>query len=68
MFGVPSGLLLGNVVSHDGIWANPSNVKAVLDMRPPKNIKYIQKLTGCMAALSRFISRLGEKVFPFSNF
>jgi len=60
-----SGLLLGNVVSRDGIRPNPSNVKAVLDMRPPKNVKDIQKLTGCMAALSRFISRLGEKGLPF---
>jgi len=37
----------------------------VLDMRPPKNVKDIQKLTGCMAAHSRFISRLGEKGLPF---
>jgi hypothetical protein len=34
-------------------------------MQPPKNIKDIQKLIGCMAALSRFISRLSEKGLPF---
>ena len=34
-------------------------------MGPPKNVKDIQKLTDCMAALSRFISRLGEKGLPF---
>jgi hypothetical protein len=28
-------------------------------------IKHIQKLTGCMAALDRFISRLGERGLPF---
>jgi hypothetical protein len=65
IFGVPSGILLGNVVSHDGIRPNPTKVKAVLDMQPPRNVKDIQKLTGCMAALSRFISRLGEKGLPF---
>jgi hypothetical protein len=27
--------------------------------------KNVQRLTGCMAALSRFISRLGEKGIPF---
>jgi hypothetical protein len=54
--GVPSGILLGNVVNYDGIRPNPTKVKAVLDMQPPKNVKDIQKLTGCMAALSRFIS------------
>jgi hypothetical protein len=56
IFGVPSGILLGNIISHDGIHLNPTKVKAVLDMQPPKNIKDIQKLTGCMAALSHFIS------------
>ena len=65
IFGVPTGILLGNVISRDGIRLNPSKVKAVLDMQPPKNIKDVQKLTRCMAALSRFMSRLGEKVLPF---
>ena len=65
IFGVPSGILLGNVVSRDGIRPNPTKVKAVLDMRPPRNIKDVQKLMGCMATLSRFISRLGDKELPF---
>jgi len=65
IFGVPSGILLSNVVSRDSICPNPSKVRAVLDMRPPKNAKDVQKLTGCMATLSRFISRLGEKGLPF---
>jgi len=30
-----------------------------------KNVKDVQKLMGCMAALSRFISTLGEKGLPF---
>jgi hypothetical protein len=65
IFGVPSGILLGNVVSHDGIRPNLIKVKTILDMQPPRNVKDIQKLSGCMAALSRFISRLGEKGLPF---
>jgi hypothetical protein len=40
-------------------------VKAVMKMKLPKCVKDIQKLTGCMAALSRFISRLGEKGLSF---
>ena len=39
IFGVPSGILLGNVVSHDGIRPNPEKVKAILDMKPPKMVK-----------------------------
>jgi phenylalanine-4-hydroxylase len=65
IFGVLSGILLGNVISHDGICPNPTKVMAILDMQPPKNVKDIQKLTGCMVALSRFISHLGEKGLPF---
>jgi hypothetical protein len=34
-------------------------------MEAPKTIKDVQKLTGCMAALNRFISRFGERGLPF---
>jgi hypothetical protein len=36
LFGVPSGILLGNIISHDGILPNPTKAKDVLDMQPPK--------------------------------
>jgi hypothetical protein len=65
IFGVPSGILLGNIVSYDGIRPNPEKVKAVMKMKPPTCVKDIQKLTGCMTALSRFISWLDEKGLPF---
>ena len=47
VFGVPSGKLLGFIVSNRGIEVNPAKIRA-----------------GCVAALSRFISRLGEKALP----
>jgi hypothetical protein len=34
-------------------------------MARPRSVKDMQKLTGSMAALDRFISRLGEKGLPF---
>jgi hypothetical protein len=34
-------------------------------MEASRSQKKVQRLTGCMAALSRFISRLGEKGMPF---
>jgi hypothetical protein len=34
-------------------------------MRPPARIKDMQKLAGCLAAISRFISRLAERALPF---
>jgi hypothetical protein len=64
-FGVPSGKLLGFLVSHRGIEANPDKVKAIEEMHPPRNLKEMQRLAGCMVALGRFITRSGEKALPF---
>jgi ribonuclease HI len=57
--------LLGFLVSHRGIEANPEKIKAIETMRPLARIKDVQKLTGSLAALSRFISRLTERALPF---
>jgi hypothetical protein len=64
-FGIPLGKLLGFLVSHRGIEANPDKVKAIEEMHPPRNLKEMQCLAGCMAALGRFIVRSGEKALPF---
>jgi hypothetical protein len=55
-FGVPLGKLLGYMVSNHGIDPNPKKVLAITKMKPPESLHDVQKLTGCMAALSRFIS------------
>jgi hypothetical protein len=65
VFGVPSGKLLGFIISQRGIEANPEKISAITSMKAPTSIKDIQKLTGCMAALNRFISKLGERGLPF---
>jgi hypothetical protein len=65
VFGVSAGKLLGFLVSYRGIEENPEKIKAIEAMRPPSRIKDVQKLTGSLAALSRFISRLAERVLPF---
>jgi ribonuclease HI len=57
--------LLGFIVSHRGIEANPEKIEAIMRMEAPRSQKKVQRLTGCMAALTRFISRLGEKGLPF---
>ena len=63
-FHVPAGKLLGFIVSSRGIEANPAKIRALSQLAIPTDLKKIQKLTGCVAALSRFISRLGEKALP----
>ena len=63
-FGVPAGKLLGFIVSERGIEANPEKIKAIHNLQKLTCLKDVQKLTGCVAALSRFISRLEEKAGP----
>jgi hypothetical protein len=65
VFGVPSGKLLGFIISHCGIEANPKKISTITSMKAPTCIKDVQKLTGCMAPLNRFISKLGERRLPF---
>ena len=65
VFGVRSSKFLGFMVSERGIDANPDKVKAILDLQEPKTIRDVQKLTGRMAALTRFISKSADKVLPF---
>ena len=55
---------MGFIVSNRGIEANLDKIRALSQLATPTNLKQIQKLTGCVAALSRFIPRLGEKALP----
>ena len=64
-FGVVSGKFLGFMVSQRGIEANPKKEKAILDMMSPKTVKEVQKLTGRIATLNRFVSRATDKFLPF---
>ena len=59
VFGVPSGKLLGFLVSHRGIEANPDKIKAIEEMQPPRRLKDMQRLAGCMASLGSN----GEKIY-----
>jgi hypothetical protein len=57
-------MLLGYIVSQRGIEDNPEKVVALERMGPIRDLKGVQKVLGCLAALSRFISRLSEKGLP----
>jgi hypothetical protein len=63
-FGVPAGQFLGYIVSQRGIEANPSKIRAIEALGPPTQLRDMQKFVGCLASLSRFVSRLGEKAMP----
>ena len=61
VFGVSSSKFLGFMVLQRGIKANPEKVKAILDMTSPRSVKEVQRLTGCIATLNRFVSRATNK-------
>ena len=60
VFGVLRGMLLDFIVFEHGIEANPKKISAITRMGPIQNIKGVQRVIGCLTALSHFISRLGE--------
>jgi hypothetical protein len=60
----PHGQLLGFVLAR-GIEANPEKIQAILTMGKPAKLHKVQQLAGRVAALSRFVARLGEKALPF---
>ncbi|KAL2246102.1 UNVERIFIED_CONTAM: Retrovirus-related Pol polyprotein from transposon [Sesamum indicum] len=64
-FGVRGGKFLGYMVSEQGIKANPEKIQAIMNLRSPTSIKEVQKLTGKIASLSRFISPSADRSLPF---
>ncbi|XP_010506877.1 PREDICTED: uncharacterized protein LOC104783415 [Camelina sativa] len=64
-FGVTSGEFLGYLVTKRGIEANPKQISAIINLPSPRNTREVQRLTGRIAALNRFISRSTDKSLPF---
>ncbi|RVW58468.1 Transposon Ty3-I Gag-Pol polyprotein [Vitis vinifera] len=48
-----------------GIEVSPDQVKAVMETPPPRNKKELQRLTGKLVALGRFIARFTDELRPF---
>jgi hypothetical protein len=65
VFGVSRGKVLGCLVSIKGIEANPDKIKAIVCMKPPQSRKEVQRLTGRIAALNRFMAKIVEQSLPF---
>jgi len=65
VFRVRSGKFLGFMISSRRIEANPDKIQAVLHMKPPQNVREVQRQTACITVLGRLISRSIEKCQPF---
>ncbi|KAL0394443.1 UNVERIFIED_CONTAM: Retrovirus-related Pol polyprotein from transposon gypsy [Sesamum latifolium] len=64
-FAVRGGKFLGYMVSERGIEANPEKIEAISRLQSPRTLKEVQKLTGKVASLSRFISRSADRSLLF---
>jgi hypothetical protein len=63
-FGVTAVKLLGHMVSSRGIEVDPTKIKAILEMPPPKTEKEIRGFLGRLQYISRFIARLTTTCEP----
>ena len=56
-FGVGSGKFLGYMITTRGIEVNPKQITTIQQLNPPSNPKEVQRLTGMIAVVNRFVSR-----------
>lgn len=59
------GKCLDFLVDEKGIEANPDQIQALMSMKSPRTVKEVQRLTGCVAALSRFMSKSADRCSCF---
>jgi len=65
IFDVSRDKMLRYIIGPKGIRANPDKTKGIISMVEPSTKKEVQKLTGRIAALNRFISKSIERSLPF---
>lgn len=64
-FGVSFGKFLRFMVNYRGIETNPDKIRVILEMEALWTIKKVQRLTGKVATLNRFVSKVTNKCLPF---
>lgn len=65
VFGVSVWKFLGFIVTQRGIKVNSNQIKEVIETFALSNKKELQRLTGRVAALGRFIARFTDKLRSF---
>ena len=63
-FGVTAGKLLGLMITQRGIEMDPTKIKAILEMQPPRSEKEVRSFLGKIQYISRFISKLTTTCEP----
>jgi len=63
-FGVTAGKMLGFMITTRGIEVDPSKIKAILEMAPPRTEKEVRSFLGKIQFISRFIAKLTSTCEP----
>ncbi|GJW99394.1 hypothetical protein Tco_0183308 [Tanacetum coccineum] len=66
-FGVEEGKFLGYMLTSERIRANPKKTKALANIQSLRTLKDMQRLSGKLAALNRFLAKSAERSLPFFN-
>ena len=66
-FGQPEVRFLGHIVSKDGCRPCPENVNAVVDMKPPSNIKEVRRFLGMCGFYRKHIKDYAKIAVPLTN-
>jgi hypothetical protein len=62
---VQKGKVLDCLVYVKRIEANPDKINAIINMKPLRSRKEVQRLTSIIAAMNRFMSKLAERSLTF---
>ena len=63
-FQVQSATYLGNIISADGIKADPEKVRAISEMPPPTDRKGVERLLGTVKYLAKFVPNMSTVMEP----
>ena len=63
-FAVKSGILLGHIVSKEGLSIDPNKVKAIQEMKPPGNSKELERFIGKVKWHTQFVKYLAHVACP----
>lgn len=67
VFGSTSVRYLGHVISEEGIRTDPSKVDAILQMKPPRNVKEVMSFYQTCSWYRRFVPDFSEVARPLSG-
>jgi hypothetical protein len=65
VFDIRRGKVPGCLVSVKGVKASPDKINAIVHMKPSGSRKVVQRLTGKIAALNRFMAKIAVQSLPF---